>query len=154
VLIRWSGYGLAVAKLNVLVMVADRCTPREHEVRTRLLDTFTTRGDLEAMVVGLPRAEAMLTPRLIGLWGHLVVIGTAASPRLPAQVVLDHESELFDVLPPVTVIGSANDLWPDWMGLRNALRHERIFVPEDDDVVERVVAAIQSTHGDDRNRLI
>ncbi len=104
-----------MAKLNVLLLAAAEQSAREIELQAQLVSLFDAEPQIEALAVRLPRAEAMLAPRLIGLWDRLIFVGTAASPSLPLDAaVLRNEAEFLDAMPPVVIVGPTSGLWSRW----------------------------------------
>jgi hypothetical protein len=105
----------SMAALNVLVFSAPSLSDAQHQLRAGLLTRLEDEPRVEFAAVTLPRAEAMLVPRLIGLWTVLVFVGGSGDTGVPSNTaVLETQSDLFDELPPVAIVGHPADLWPDW----------------------------------------
>jgi hypothetical protein len=104
-----------MAAMHVLVFSASELTVSQRLLRDELLSRLDAEPRVEFASVTLPRAEAMLVPRLIGLWTVLVFVGGSGDCRVPLNpVVLDSQVDLFDELPPLAIVGHPGDLWPDW----------------------------------------
>jgi hypothetical protein len=136
---------------NVLVLAAAVQTPHEVMLQGQLLDRLNALAKVEAVAVNLPRAEAMLAPRLIGLWTHMLFVGTGHSPELPHdEAVLEREREFLVSMPPVVVLGRAAELWARWQPFHAALAQsdpDGVSVdPHEPDVVDRVLIAMRLQH--------
>ncbi len=146
-----------MANFNVLVVAAAEQAPGEADLQARLISLLEADHQVNALAVRLPRAEAMLAPRLIGLWDRLVFIGTTASPSVPLDVaVIQHQAQLLDALPPLVVVGRAADLWPGWSLFQTVIGRPggaQSIDPTQADAVQRVVTAMQLQHSDSGNRV-
>jgi hypothetical protein len=111
-----------MAAVNVLLFSGPLLSENEKAVQAELAAALEASPRLAHVCVTLPRAEAMLMPRLIGLWDVLVFIGGSGGSPSPADAsVVDRQVELLDILPPVLVIGQHEDLWPLWEGFQRVL---------------------------------
>ena len=142
--------------VNVLVVAAAVQTTREVVLQAQLLDRLNELVSVEAVAVNLPRAEAMLAPRLIGLWTNLVFVGTGQSPALPHDpLVMKRQREFLLAMPPVVVVGHAAALWAEWQQFHAALRQsdpDGVSVdPGEPDAVDRVLIAMRLQHREPAN---
>jgi hypothetical protein len=105
-----------MAALNVLVFSAPKMSDQQVLLRDGLLQRLEGEPQVEFAAVSLPRAEAMLVPRLVGLWTVLVFVGGSGEHGVPTnQAVMDTQIDLFDEeFPSVAIVGHPADLWPDW----------------------------------------
>ncbi len=99
----------------MLVFSAPQISAASRELHDGLVAKLEGEPGIEFAAVSLPRAEAMLVPRLIGLWNVLVFIGGSGGVVAPSNpAVLDTQFELLDALPSIVLAGHPADLWPDW----------------------------------------
>ncbi len=107
--------------VNVLLFSGPDASEREQEVHAELNGLLEADPRFVHAAVSLPRAEAMLMPRLIGLWDVLVFVGGSHSESPMDPNVLDRQVELLDMLPPVLMLGHPADLWPRWSSFQSLL---------------------------------
>jgi hypothetical protein len=129
--------------LNVLVFSTPNPSRAEQSLHDRLLEKLEREPRVEFAAVSLPRAEAMLVPRLVGLWSVFVFVGGSGKVTAPANpAVLDAQEELIDVLPPIAVVGHPADLWPGWVSFQSHLYRcgaDRTSIDPDSDDALNVV---------------
>ncbi len=139
-----------MAKRNVLVLAAAGQSAAEAELQAQVFGLLEAHNDVDVLQVKLPRAEAMLAPRLIGLWDTLVFVGTAGSPSVPYDAaVVQQQAQFLDEMPHLIVLGRAAELWVGWEQFHTVINRTgncQSIEPNQPDAAARVVAAIRSQH--------
>jgi hypothetical protein len=149
--VQWTGGSFSfVAKRNVLVLAAAGQSAAEADLQAEVFGLLDAHSDVDVLQVKLPRAEAMLAPRLIGLWNTLVFVGTTGSPSVPYDAtVVQQQAQFLDEMPHLIVLGHAAELWAGWEQFHTVINRTgncQSIEPNQPDAAARVVAAIRSQH--------
>jgi hypothetical protein len=110
-----------MAAVNVLLFSGPSASASERAIHAELDSLLEGDSRFVHVAVSLPRAEAMLMPRLIGLWDVLVFVGGSHGAAPTDANVLERQGELLDALPPVLIVGHPADVWPGWSRFQSLL---------------------------------